>query len=74
MKLYRSSKYAAQWFAYAPNVGWVMFPAEANGWEKRRPARGFDPVDVREVPLRLGFNTGIPGASGISEVQLREAA
>ena len=74
MKLYRSSNYPAQWFAYGPNVGWVMFPAEVNGWEKRRPARGFDPVDVREVPLRLGFNTGIPGAAGISEVQLQEAA
>ncbi len=74
MKLYRSRNYPTQWFANGPNVGWVMFPAEANGWEKRSPARGLDPVDVREVPLRLGFNTGIPGASGGSLVQLREAA
>jgi hypothetical protein len=36
-----------------------MFPAEAGGWEKRQPARALDPLDVREVPLRLAFNTGI---------------
>jgi hypothetical protein len=40
--------------------GWVMFPAEVDGWQQRQPARGMDPLDVREVPLRLGFNTGLP--------------
>jgi hypothetical protein len=39
-----------------------MFPAEVAGWKKRRPARGLDPLEMREVPLRMGFNTGIPGA------------
>jgi len=39
-----------------------MFPAEVDGWQKGQPARGFDPLELREVPLRLGFNTGIPGA------------
>ena len=64
MKLYRSSKYSNTWFAYSPATGWVMFPAEIGGWEKRRPARGMDPIDVREVPVRLGFKTGIPGGDG----------
>lgn len=59
MKLYRSAKYPTRWFAHGVNVGWVMFPAEVNGWEKRQPARGMDPMDVREVPLRLAFNTGL---------------
>jgi len=63
MKLYRSRNFPTQWFAFGPGVGWVMFPAEVNGWDKRRPARGLDPVDIREVPLRLGFNTGIPDES-----------
>ena len=39
-----------------------MFPAEFAGWQKRQPALVFDPTDMREVPLRMGFNTGIPGA------------
>ena len=63
MKLYRSAKHETRWFAFGPEIGWVMFPAEVDGWQKRQPARGIDPLDVREVPLRLGFNTGFPGAS-----------
>ena len=39
-----------------------MFPAEVNGWARRQPAREFDPTEMCEVPLRMGFNTGIPGA------------
>jgi hypothetical protein len=62
MKLYRSSNHATRWFAFGLDTGWVMFPAEANGWSKREAARGVDPIHLREVPLRLGFNTGIPGA------------
>jgi hypothetical protein len=40
-----------------------MFPAEVDGWKKRQLARGIDPFDLQQVPLRLGFNTGIPGAA-----------
>jgi hypothetical protein len=57
MNLFRSAKHETRWFAF---VGWVSFPAEVNGWQKRQPARDIDPLDVREVPLRLGFNTGLP--------------
>jgi hypothetical protein len=76
MKLFRSAKYETCWFAFSPEIGWVMFPAEVGGWQKRRPARGLDPLDVREVPLRLGFNTGIPGPpeSASSTAPLRRVA
>ena len=77
MKLYRSIKYSARWFAFSPETGWVMFPAEEGGWAKRERARGIDPLDVREVPLRLGFNTGINpvlAKSEKSKAKLREAA
>lgn len=62
MKLFRSAKHDTRWFAFGPEIGWVMFPAEVDGWRKGEPARGIDPLDVREVPVRLGFNNGIPGS------------
>jgi hypothetical protein len=71
MKLYRSRSYPNRWYAYSVSTGWVMFPAETNGWEKRQPARGMDPVDVRNVPLELAAGTGIPGTP---VVELQEAA
>ena len=78
MKLFRSAKHETRWFAFCPEVGWVTFPAEVDGWKKRQPARGIDSLDVREVPVRLGFNTGIPGATmsagSITRVRLRVAA
>ena len=40
-----------------------MFPAELAGWNKRQPTCGADLIDMREVPLCIGFNTGLPGAS-----------
>lgn len=39
-----------------------MFPGEVGGWEKRQRASGVAPIDMREVPFRMGFNTGIPNA------------
>jgi len=60
MKLFSSTAYPGRWFAFGPEIGWVMFPAEVGGWQKRQPARGVDPIYMREVPLRMGFNTGIP--------------
>ncbi len=73
MKLYRSTKYPTRWYAFQAGVGWCMFPAEPGGWDKRQPARGIDPIDVREVPLRLAFSTGVPEAGG-SDQRLPEAA
>ncbi len=63
MKLYRSHNYPTRWYAFQPGTGFLMFPAETNGWEKRQPARGFDPIDVREVPIALASETGILAAS-----------
>lgn len=67
MKLYRSTRYDTKWFAYVPRTGWVMFPAVENGWQKREPARGIDPLDIREVPIRLAENTGITTDVAISD-------
>jgi len=77
MKLFSNTKYPSRWFAFGPEIGWVMFPAEVGGWQKRQPARGVDPIYLREVPLRMGLNTGIPdgaSGSGASEVPLTEVA
>lgn len=62
MKLYRCSKDQTRWFACSPETGWFMFPAEIDGWTKRKPSTGIDPTTMHEVPVRMGFNTGIPGA------------
>jgi hypothetical protein len=62
MKLFRSTKHETRWFALSREIGWVIFHAEVDGWHKRQPARRTDRLCVHEVPLRLGFNTGIPGA------------
>jgi hypothetical protein len=71
MKLYRSTT-DTRWFAFGPKIGWVIFPAEVGGWQKRQPTRGADLIDICEVPLCMGFNTGIPGApmsaSGVLDV------
>ena len=64
LKLYRSANYPTTWLAFSQETGWLMFPSEIGGWEKRRVARGFDPLGVQEVPISQGFNTGIPGAPG----------
>lgn len=81
MKLYRNNNYPTRWYAFAEGIGWVMFPAEAGGWAKHEPARGIDPIQFREMPLRLAYNTGVPGAPSViddhragSNVQLGEAA
>ena len=63
MKLYRSTEDVTRWFAFARSTGWVAFPAEIGGWHKRQSIRCVNPLVMREVPLRMGFNTGIPGAA-----------
>jgi hypothetical protein len=67
MKLYRSKKYPNRWFAYSPATGWVKFPIEADGWQKREPARGIDPIDIREVPVELAVEAGVPVDADIPE-------
>ena len=78
MKLYRNVKNSTQWFAFGRRLGWVVFPAEISGWLKRENAREVCLADMREVPIRMGFNTGIPGAPnpalGNAGVRLPDAA
>jgi hypothetical protein len=63
MKLYRSKKYPTKWIAYSRTTGWVVFPAEVDGWGKREPARGIDPIDIREVPLQLAADAHVTEAA-----------
>ena len=67
MKLYRSKTYPTMWFAYSSATGWVKFPAVAAGWARRISARGIDPIDIREVPVNLAAETGIPAGSTFQE-------
>jgi hypothetical protein len=60
IKLYRDGQHPKNWVAYISNVGWVAFPAKENGWDYRVPARGLDPLFLREVPLQYGFAAGVP--------------
>ena len=58
MKLYISTNHPRHWIAYDPGRGWLIFPHAENGWEKREPVCGLDPVCLREVPARLAALTG----------------
>jgi hypothetical protein len=60
IKLYRDAQHPTNWVAYIPNSGWVAFPAAENGWEQRAPARGLDPLFLREIPLQNGLAAGVP--------------
>jgi hypothetical protein len=73
MKLYRSHKNPTRWYAHSRETGWVMFPAQIDGWDRRQAARGIDPIDVREVAILLAAGTGMPDAPAPA-VQLQEAA
>lgn len=67
-KLYRSAQHHSHWIAYIPGSGWLIFPARENGWEDRKPARGLDPMHLREVPVRMAAETGFPQAIGKPEL------
>jgi hypothetical protein len=60
IKLYRDAQHPKNWVAYISNVGWVAFPAKENGWEQRTPARGLDPLYLREVPFEQAYPAGLP--------------
>jgi hypothetical protein len=69
IKLYKSSCHPRHWIAYAPGTGWLIFPAQSNGWEQRQPARGLDPMHLREVPVPLASASGLPLPSAPSHLQ-----
>jgi hypothetical protein len=59
-RLYRSSRDLQYWFVFDDSMGWVRFPARIDGWADRRPVPTVYGLDLREVPLWLSFNTGLP--------------
>jgi hypothetical protein len=67
-KLYRSALHHNYWIAHIPGSGWLMFPAKPNGWEERKPARGLDPMHLREVSGRMAMETGFLEALGKPEL------
>lgn len=60
IKLYQSAVHPGRWVAHLEGSGWVTFPAAENGWEQRQPARGLDPVHLRQVPVKMGADAGVP--------------
>jgi hypothetical protein len=64
IKLYRSALHQGQWIAQIEGSGWIIFPASPNGWEERQPARGLDPMHLRQVPVELAESAGIPQPEG----------
>ncbi len=59
IRLYRSATHPRQWLAYVPGTGWLAFPNKEHGWLERKPARGLDPMHLREVPAQFATHTGI---------------
>jgi hypothetical protein len=72
VKLYRSTAHLHHWIAYADDIGWVVFPAQVNGWNRRQAATGLHPGSLFEIPLWLAFNKGLPDA--VRNRQLANAA
>jgi hypothetical protein len=71
IKLYKSSCHPRHWVAYAPGLGWFLFPNRENGWEHRQAARGLDPMHLRQVPHQCADATGMPEfATDIRELQV----
>ncbi len=60
IRLYRSAIHRNHWIAHIPETGWVIFPAKENGWEERQPARGLDPLYLRQAPASSAFEAGFP--------------
>ncbi len=60
IKLYKSAIHRNSWVANIPGMGWVTFPARENGWEERQPARGLDPLYLRQVAPKLAQTAGFP--------------
>ncbi len=59
-KLYWSKSHSHHWIGYTDDTGYVLFPAQEGGWERRKPLYGVDIRSLRAVPARLSFNTGFP--------------
>lgn len=63
MKLFWNRKDRTHWIAFTKTTGLVAFPAETDGWRKRKPATHVELEQLREIPIRLAVNAGIPDGS-----------
>src|ERR1039458_7664467 len=45
-----------------------MFPVRENGWEMRQPARGLDPLYLREMPVQCAKDAGFPQHGYVPEL------
>jgi hypothetical protein len=52
-KVYCSKQHPGRFIAHSPSTGWVIFPDAENGWADRKPARGLDPMHLRQVPALM---------------------
>jgi hypothetical protein len=63
LRLYRSTRDLQHWFVCDRSARWVRFPARINGWADRQAIRNIYGLDLREVPLWMSFDTGLPMAA-----------
>jgi hypothetical protein len=61
-ELFASRDFPQQWIAWMPTLGWVVFPAIRDGWQRLQPAPPFDPLTINRINSEQAFNTGFPGA------------
>jgi hypothetical protein len=60
MRLFWSKRYLKHWIAFSEATGLVIFPAEIDGWQKRQPADEVLAEELREIPVRMAANAGMP--------------
>ena len=60
IKLYKSFCHPRHWIAFVPGTGWLIFSNREGGWARRQPARGVDPMHLRQVPYHFAAATGMP--------------
>ena len=72
LRRYRSIK-DMRWFVFDPETGWVIFPAEGGGWQKRQPSSGINNTDMREVSLSHGIQYGNPERALTETARMRAA-
>ena len=58
-RLFRSLSHPNHWIVWSDRAGWQIFPAKFHGWEERRPHPEADLARLNQVPLWMGFNTGL---------------
>ena len=59
IQLYRSPTHPQHWVAWSERSGWLLFPAEFDGWRRRQPYPSVNPLCLQPVPLWLAFSTGL---------------